>query len=132
MFRFLLKVHDKLIGENLFLTSLTYLKSSVDEFINLASIFYRGRAPIASMDAMEELDAGLDILTGSNPALQPDCHILGKGVLPGLRYRHLGKSGLKVNNNGSQHFYLFLLSFFVFSFVDRGWPRFWLLLSKYL
>ena len=59
------------------------------------------------MDAMEELDAGLDILTGSNPALQPDCHILGKGVLPGLRYRHLGKSGLKVNNTGS-HIYLFL------------------------
>lgn len=74
------------------------------------------------MDAMEELDAGLDILTGSNPALQPDCHILGKGVLPGLRYRHLGKSGLKVNNS----------TFFVFSFVDRGWPYFWFLLSKYL
>lgn len=64
------------------------------------SRLYRGRAPIASMDAMEELDAGLDILTGSNPALQPDCHILGKGVLPGLRYRHLGKSGLKVSNIG--------------------------------
>ena len=85
------------------------------------------------MDAMEELDAGLDILTGSNPALQPDCHILGKGVLPGLRYRHLGKSGLKVNNTGSLSTFLFVSSFFfVFSFVDRGWPRFWLLLSKYL
>ena len=55
----------------------------------------RGRAPIASMDAMEELD-GMDILTGSNPAIQPECHLLGKGVVPGLRYRHLGKSGLKV------------------------------------
>ena len=76
----------------------------------------RGRAPIASMEGMEELE-GLegvgDILTGSNPGLatttttmatlQPDCHVLtpgtnpGRGLLPGLRYRHLGKSGLKVN-----------------------------------
>ena len=75
----------------------------------------RGRAPIASMEGMEELE-GLegvgDILTGSNPGLattsttmatlQPDCHVLtpgtnpGRGLLPGLRYRHLGKSGLKV------------------------------------
>ena len=38
----------------------------------------------------------MDILTGSNPTIQPDCNMLGKGVIPGLRYRHLGKSGLKV------------------------------------
>ena len=82
------------------------------------------------MDAMEELDAGLDILTGSNPALQPDCHILGKGVLPGIRYRHLGKSGLKVDKSGFLIFYVSI--FFVFSFVDRGWPAFWFLLGKYL
>lgn len=63
------------------------------------SRLYRGRAPIASMDAMEELD-GMDILTGSNPALPNECHVLGKGVLPGLRYRHLGKSGLKVSSIG--------------------------------
>ena len=81
------------------------------------------------MDAMEELDAGLDILTGSNPALQPDCHILGKGVLPGIRYRHLGKSGLKVDKSGCLIFYV---SSYVFSFVDRGWPAFWFLLGKYL
>ena len=53
------------------------------------------------MDAMEELD-GMDILTGSNPALPNECHVLGKGVLPGLRYRHLGKSGLKVGKHLSQ------------------------------
>jgi len=71
------------------------------------------------MEGMEELE-GLegvgDILTGSNPGLatttttmatlQPDCHVLtpgtnpGRGLLPGLRYRHLGKSGLKVSNIG--------------------------------
>jgi len=51
------------------------------------------------MDAMEELD-GMDMLTGSNPAIQPECHMLGKGVVPGLRYRHLGKSGLKVSSIG--------------------------------
>jgi len=51
------------------------------------------------MDAMEDMD-GMDILTGSNPTMQPDCNMLGKGVIPGLRYRHLGKSGLKVSNIG--------------------------------
>jgi len=66
---------------------------------NRDSKLYRGRAPIASMDAMEDMD-GMDILTGSNPTMQPDCHMLGKGVIPGLRYRHLGKSGLKVSNIG--------------------------------
>jgi hypothetical protein len=38
------------------------------------------------------------VLTGSNPGLAPDCHVLGRGTLPGLKYRHLGKSGLKVTN----------------------------------
>ena len=59
-------------------------------------LFCRGRAPIASMDEMDM--ESMDILTGSNPTIQPDCNMLGKGVLPGLRYRHLGKSGLKVTN----------------------------------
>jgi len=72
---------------------------------NRDSVLYRGRAPIASMDAMEDMD----ILTGSNLAISglgPDCQGfgpvagLGKGVLPGLRYRHLGKSGLKVSSIG--------------------------------
>jgi len=50
---------------------------------------------------MDEMDMeSMDILTGSNPTIQPDCNMLGKGVLPGLRYRHLGKSGLKVSNIG--------------------------------
>eukprot|EP00092_Neocalanus_flemingeri_P092671 GFUD01117673.1.p1 GENE.GFUD01117673.1~~GFUD01117673.1.p1 ORF type:complete len:426 (-),score=94.20 GFUD01117673.1:77-1228(-) len=52
------------------------------------------------MDAMEDME-GMDILTGSNPTIQPpEYHMLGKGVIPGLRYRHLGKSGLKVSNIG--------------------------------
>jgi len=50
---------------------------------------------------MDEMDMeSMDILTGSNPTIQPDCNMLGKGVIPGLRYRHLGKSGLKVSNIG--------------------------------
>ena len=49
-------------------------------------LFCRGRAPIASMDEMDM--ESMDILTGSNPTIQPDCNMLGKGVLPGLRYRH--------------------------------------------
>ena len=70
----------------------------------------RGRAPIASMDAMEDME-GMDILTGSNPTMQPDCHMLGKGVIPGLRYRHLGKSGLKVRNLSTRK-----ISFLLFCF----------------
>ena len=55
---------------------------------------------------MDEMDMeSMDILTGSNPTIQPDCNMLGKGVLPGLRYRHLGKSGLKVTNGHVFHFY---------------------------
>ena len=49
---------------------------------------------------MDEMDMeSMDILTGSNPTIQPDCNMLGKGVIPGLRYRHLGKSGLKVKKS---------------------------------
>lgn len=56
------------------------------------------------MDAMEDMD----ILTGSNPGLGPPSSFsgpeavtkLGLGAAPGLRYRHLGKSGLKVSNIG--------------------------------
>merc|ERR1719216_103374 len=72
---------------------------------------YRGRAPIASMDAMEDMD----ILTGSNPVINngpqhqpfiPGSDAvssklgLGTSTAPGLRYRHLGKSRLKVSNIG--------------------------------
>lgn len=61
------------------------------------ALLYRGRAPIASMDAMEDMD----ILTGSNPGIGPEpVTKLGVGVAPGLRYRHLGKSGLKVSSVG--------------------------------
>jgi len=64
------------------------------------SQLYRGRAPIASMDAMEDMD-NMDILTGSNPGIGPDTVTkLCPGTAPGLRYRHLGKSGLKVSNIG--------------------------------
>jgi len=47
------------------------------------------------MDPVDDMD----MLTGSNSALQQDCN-LGKVVVPGLRRRHLGKSGLKVSNIG--------------------------------
>jgi len=57
------------------------------------SKLYRGRAPIASMDAMEDMEVN----TGSNTVLAPDCQVLGRGTLQGLKYRHIGKSGLKVS-----------------------------------
>ncbi|XP_073832204.1 uncharacterized protein isoform X5 [Musca autumnalis] len=62
------------------------------------------RAPIASLDCMEEfsgtgghLDFGRSLSLGSNPALplRP-----GSTPTPGLRYKNLGKSGLRVSNVG--------------------------------
>ncbi len=52
------------------------------------------------MDAMEDMD----LLSGSNThlsKLSSECNMLGtttKGIFPGLKYRHLGKSGFKVSN----------------------------------
>nr|XP_036222032.1 voltage-gated potassium channel subunit beta-2 isoform X4 [Bactrocera oleae] len=69
-----------------------------------AVTIYRCRAPIASLDCMEEfsgtgghLDFGRSISLGSNPAL-PLRH--GSTPTPGLRYKNLGKSGLRVSNVG--------------------------------
>ncbi|XP_037029396.1 voltage-gated potassium channel subunit beta-2 [Bradysia coprophila] len=65
---------------------------------------YRCRAPIASLDCMEEfsgagghLDFGRSISLGSNPAI-PTRH--GSTPTPGLRYKNLGKSGLRISNVG--------------------------------
>ncbi|XP_073832219.1 voltage-gated potassium channel subunit beta-2-like isoform X9 [Musca autumnalis] len=54
------------------------------------------RAPIASLDCMEEF-SGRSLSLGSNPALplRP-----GSTPTPGLRYKNLGKSGLRVSNVG--------------------------------
>jgi len=60
-------------------------------------LHYRGKAPIASMDAMEDMD----LLSGSNThlsKLSSECNMGTKGTFPGLKYRHLGKSGCKVSN----------------------------------
>ncbi|ALC48219.1 Hk [Drosophila busckii] len=57
---------------------------------------YRCRAPIASLDCMEEF-SGRSISLGSNPALQLR-H--GSTPTPGLRYKNLGKSGLRISNVG--------------------------------
>jgi hypothetical protein len=55
---------------------------------------FRGKA---SMDAMEDMD----LLSGSNThlsKLSSECNMATKGIFPGLKYRHLGKSGFKVSN----------------------------------
>ena len=62
-------------------------------------LLYRGKAPIASMDAMEDMD----LLSGSNThlsKLSSECNMgtATKGIFPGLKYRHIGKSGFKVSN----------------------------------
>nr|NP_511104.3 hyperkinetic, isoform E [Drosophila melanogaster]AAF46567.3 hyperkinetic, isoform E [Drosophila melanogaster] len=56
---------------------------------------YRCRAPIASLDCMEEFSRSISL--GSNPAL-PLRH--GSTPTPGLRYKNLGKSGLRISNVG--------------------------------
>uniref|UniRef100_A0A182NNS3 NADP-dependent oxidoreductase domain-containing protein n=1 Tax=Anopheles dirus TaxID=7168 RepID=A0A182NNS3_9DIPT len=65
---------------------------------------YRCRAPIASLDCMEEfsgttaqLDFGRSTSLGSNPAIQIRSNAT---TTPGLRYKNLGKSGLRVSNVG--------------------------------
>ena len=71
-------------------------------FHNLYSQKIRLRAPIASMDAMEDMD----LLSGSNThlsKLSSECNIMAgavptKTTFPGLKYRHIGKTGLKVSN----------------------------------
>ena len=54
------------------------------------------------MDAMEDMD----LLSGSNThlsKLSSECNIMAgasqtKTTFPGLKYRHIGKTGLKVSN----------------------------------
>ena len=75
------------------------------------------------MDAMEDMD----LLSGSNThlsKLSSECNIMGGGTsqtkttFPGLKYRHIGKTGLKVSNrtlcifllNVTQLFDIFILS----------------------
>lgn len=86
-------------------------------------VFPRCRAPIASLDCMEEFSAGsafsvlgdrgnesggggitkeqllLSGLTHSAPAQQLQV-ARQPSITPGLRYRNLGKSGLRVSNIG--------------------------------
>lgn len=92
-------------------------------------VFPRCRAPIASLDCMEEFSAGsafsvlgdrgnegsgggitkehllLSGLTHSLPAQQVTRQ---PSVTPGLRYRNMGKSGLRVSNIGLGKNYLFI------------------------
>lgn len=88
---------------------------------------FRCRAPIASLDCMEELNGG----TGTDSSNQCDStpgarekHTLASCIAasqahrlqqtsPGIRYRNLGKSGLRVSNVGLGEFSL--ITFLSFS-----------------
>ncbi|XP_022905616.1 voltage-gated potassium channel subunit beta-2 isoform X2 [Onthophagus taurus] len=87
---------------------------------NQPPTIYRCRAPIASLDCMEEFSAGSalsalgdrqsdgtitkeQLLLSGLTHTAPSAHIqLSKqtAITPGLRYRNLGKSGLRVSNIG--------------------------------
>jgi len=77
-------------------------KGESDTDASSRNTLYRLRAPIASMDAMEDMD----LLSGSNThlsKLSSECNIMAgasqtKTTFPGLKYRHIGKTGLKVSN----------------------------------
>lgn len=81
-------------------------------------VCYRCRAPIASLDCMEEFStgSGLSGLADKESSLTKEQLLLGglthsapgvplqlsrsTNATPGLRYRNLGKSGLRVSNIG--------------------------------
>ncbi|XP_060516522.1 voltage-gated potassium channel subunit beta-2 isoform X2 [Cylas formicarius] len=95
---------------------------NVNEESNQPPTIYRCRAPIASLDCMEEFSAGsalsalaeksgdgaftkeqllLGGITHSAPVVAAPTQIARQtNVTPGLRYRNLGKSGLRVSNIG--------------------------------
>eukprot|EP00096_Caligus_rogercresseyi_P013231 TRINITY_DN5909_c0_g1_i1.p1 TRINITY_DN5909_c0_g1~~TRINITY_DN5909_c0_g1_i1.p1 ORF type:complete len:403 (+),score=97.93 TRINITY_DN5909_c0_g1_i1:86-1294(+) len=61
------------------------------------SRIYRGKAPIASIEVMDDLD----LLSNSNSHLSRIKYEMNNSKNgPGIKYRHLGKSGLKVPNIG--------------------------------
>ena len=79
------------------------LYTSVFKLLKPSFYYPRLRAPIASMDAMEDMD----LLSGSNThlsKLSSECNIMGGAsqlkttITAGLKYRHIGKTGLKVSN----------------------------------
>lgn len=79
--------------------STTYSQSQSEAYQKLMC-----RAPIASLDCMEEfsgttaqLDFGRSTSLGSNPAIPVRNNAT---TTPGLRYKNLGKSGLRVSNVG--------------------------------
>ncbi|KAK9888386.1 hypothetical protein WA026_000637 [Henosepilachna vigintioctopunctata] len=90
---------------------------NIGENRNIPATIYRCRAPIASLDCMEEFSAGSALsalaerqdgnitkeqllLSGLSHSLPPAPLQLNRqtSVTPGLRYRNLGKSGLRVSN----------------------------------
>ena len=75
------------------------------------------------MDAMEDMD----LLSGSNThlsKLSSECNIMAGGAaqtkttFPGLKYRHIGKTGLKVSNIALGTIYEFLKYYWVIE-VDK-------------
>lgn len=105
-------------------------------FVNV----YRCRAPIASLDCMEEfnggsggMDSGVHCSTthqGTKEQLLTSCigsqSQRSQHPSPGIRYRNLGKSGLRVSNVGlgmhNQTIYIYFLFIFplilIFFFLD--------------
>lgn len=87
----------------------------------------RCRAPIASLDCMEEFNGGAGTDSsghyGSTPGTKE--HLLASCLAaqsqrlnqhnpsPGIRYRNLGKSGLRVSNVGLGTLYMFLTTTFM-------------------
>ena len=96
---------------------------SKGSWIQFFGLFFRGKAPIASMDAMEDMD----LLSGSNThlsKLSSDGNMAASAgataastvasvpaaikiaasneptIFPGIKYRNIGKTGLKCSNIG--------------------------------
>ncbi|KAI4472620.1 hypothetical protein M0802_016642 [Mischocyttarus mexicanus] len=91
---------------------------------------YRCRAPIASLDCMEEFNGGgggaetgvhCSNTAGTKEQLLTSCIAAQAQRLqhpsPGIRYRNLGKSGLRVSNVGLGKTAMTVLFFFYFPFI---------------
>lgn len=101
-------------GSNIFLFEFLYNCLNYNIFFYLLCLFSnnfrcRCRAPIASLDCMEEfngVESGVhcNASTGTKEQLLTGCISSQSQRLqqpsPGIRYRNLGKSGLRVSNVG--------------------------------
>ena len=84
-----------------------------------------------SANSLDGRDGGAGRWTGHPDGQQPRPAARLPHSRQGRSPRHQIPTPWQVGPQGGQ-VRIFYVSFYVFSFVDRGWPAFWFLLGKYL